>query len=369
MQTGEVYVPARYYARLTALLQADGAEVECLLQSSGLSIAQLNEAEAQIRFSRVDHLLQQLPRFTTRTDLPFETGRRLTASAHSFVGFGMLSSATVDEALRFEARYFALVMPSFTMRYSSARDHADLLFTPRIAMSHLCLFFHLEAIALAALREVSDLNGGRLPPCTLHCGYPEPAHVARYHRELGNVAIRFESGAPASVRLRIAEDPRALRMNMADSHALQVAEVRCRALIQRAADGGRFADWVTMTLREVSDALPTLDELAASLNLSRRTINRYLAREGTSFRALAGEIQHQIACERLTAKGMSVTEVAYSLGFSDASNFSRAFRDRAGCSPGQYRKRRPSRSPGAFDALQGDTHIDAAPGEMRKHPR
>lgn len=338
MQAADVHVPARYYARVAALLQAEGLDVDSLLRPLGLSMAQLSEPEAQIRFTLIDRLLQQVAVASERTDLAFETGRRLTASSHSFVGFGMLSSATVDEALRFEARYFGLVMPSFRMRYHGAADHADMLVTPQVAMSHICLVFHLEAIALAALREVSDLNGGTLPRCILDCSFPEPAHARRYERELGDVSVRFESGPTSSVRLRICQDPRSLRLEMADSHALQVAEARCRALVQRAADGGRFADWVAMTLREVSDALPSLEELSASLNLSRRTVNRYLAREGTSFRALAGDIQHQIACERLADKGMSVTEVAYSLGFNDASNFSRAFRDRAGCSPGEYQR-------------------------------
>lgn len=344
MQAADVSVPARYYVRMAALLQAEGMDVERLLQPLGLSMSQLSEPEAQVRFTLIDRLLQQVVRASERSDLAFETGRRLTASSHSFVGFGMLSSATVDEALRFEARYFGLVMPSFQLRYRAAADHAELLLTPRVAMSHICLVFHLEAIALAALREISDLNGGTLPRCLLDCAFPEPVHARRYERELGDVSVRFESGPSASIRLRICENPRSLRLEMADSHALQVAEARCRALVQRAADGGRFADWVAMTLREVSDALPSLDELAASLNLSRRTVNRYLAREGTSFRALAGAIQHQIACERLADKGMSVTEVAYSLGFSDASNFSRAFRDRAGCSPGDYQHRYRSRA-------------------------
>jgi AraC-like DNA-binding protein len=76
------------------------------------------------------------------------------------------------------------------------------------------------------------------------------------------------------------------------------------------------------------------------LNLSKRTLNRYLEREGTSYRELSGRIQHQLACERLASGTMSVTEVAYSLGFSDSSNFARAFKAHAGHSPGEYRRRK-----------------------------
>jgi len=337
----DVYIPARYFVRLQAVLEADGIDTEALLRPLNISAAGLKEPDAVIRSSHIDQLLQQVVKISRRTDLAFEVGSHATANSHSFVGFGMLSSASVDEALRFEARYFQLVMPSFAMRYSSGPSHAEMLFTPKISMSHTCLVFHLEGMALAALREISDLMGGERPVCQLDCGFPEPAHVDRYQRELAGVRVRFGYGSPSSVKLRICADPRALRIKLQDKNALDAAEARCRALIERAAKAGRFADWVAMTLREVSDALPTLDELAASINLSRRTMNRYLAREGTSFREISVRVQHELARERLTERGMSVTEVAYSLGFDNPANFSRAFRNREGCSPGQYQRRVP----------------------------
>jgi AraC-like DNA-binding protein len=251
----------------------------------------------------------------------------------------MLNSANLDQALRFEAQYFRLVMPSFRMRYSSGPDFGEMLFTPLVAMSHLSLAFHLEAIGTAALREVADLTGDRRPPCRLDLSIPEPPHLRRYQRELRDVRVRFGADTTPSVRLRLLADPRALRLAMADDHARRLAEERCRILVHQTAKGGHFADWVAMTLREVAEGLPSLDEMAALLNISKRTLNRYLEREGTSFRELAGRIQHELACERLAGGGMSVTEVAYSLGFKDRSNFGRAFRVRAGYTPGRHAAR------------------------------
>jgi AraC-like DNA-binding protein len=272
-----------------------------------------------------------------RTDLGFELGKLLSANSHSFVGFGMLNSATLDEALRFEAQYFRLVMPSFSMRYARGPDYGEMQFRPRVAMSHESLSFHLEAIGMAALREVRDLTGDRRPPCRLDISIPEPPHLHRYQKELRGVPVRFEASVLPCVSLRVMGNPEALKLDMADSHARRVAEDRCRSLVQRVTDGRRFADWVAMTLREVADGLPSQEELAGQLNLSTRTLHRYLEREGTSFRELTGRIQHEIACERL-GSGMSANEVAYSLGFVDPSNFSRAFRTRAGYSPGRHRK-------------------------------
>ena len=336
MEKSELLVPARYYARVSEVVARDGVDFPALLRQLRLAPSLLTRPDAMIRVSQADRLVQRVYAASGRSDLAFELGKLLSASAHGFVGFGMLNSDNLDQALRFEAQYFRLVMPSFRMRYSSGPDHGELLFTPVAAMSHLCLAFHLEAIGTAALREVADLTGDRRPPCRLDLSIPEPPHAQRY-QELRDVRVRFGVDASPCVRLRLLGDPRALRLQMADSSARRVAEERCRALVQQAASGGRFADWVAMTLREVSDGLPSLEEMAAMLNISKRTLNRYLAREGTSFRALSGRIQHELACERLRGGGMSVTQVAYSLGFSDRSNFGRAFKARAGHSPGKQR--------------------------------
>lgn len=331
----DLLVPARYYARLLELLARERIDFTALLSELRLPMSQLMQPDATIKFSQVDRLLTRVNERIQRSDIAFDLGKLLSASAHSFVGFGMLNSETLDQALRFEAQYFRLIMPSFRMRYLSGPDFGEMQFTPIIAMSHVCLSFHLEAIGMAALREVSDLSGDRRPPCRLYLSIPEPPHAARY-RELRDLGVSFGADALPGVRLRLLDDPRALPVAMADANARQLAEARCRALVQQVTDSRRFADWVAMTLREVGEGLPSLAELAATLNISPRTLNRYLEREGTSFRALVGRVQHELACERLAAGTMSVTEVAYSLGFTDSSNFARAFRAREGCSPSDY---------------------------------
>lgn len=336
MAKPDLLVPARYYARTAQLLARDRIDLAEVLRGLRIPVSALTQPDALLRFTQADRLLVRVAELGARSDIAFDLGKLLTASAHSFVGFGMLNSETLDQALRFEAQYFRLVMPSFRMRYSSGPDYGELYFTPTVAMSRICLAFHIEAIALAALREISDLTGDQRPACRLDLSIPEPLHVSRY-RELRDVRTTFGAELVPGVRLRLLGDPRAHPLAMADAHARQVAEARCRALVQQVTGERQFADWVAMALREVSEALPTLAELAAILNLSPRTLNRYLEREGTSFRELAGRIQHELACERLAT--MSVTEAAYSLGFTDTSNFARAFRARAGCSPSEHRER------------------------------
>lgn len=66
--------------------------------------------------------------------------------------------------------------------------------------------------------------------------------------------------------------------------------------------------------------------IASELELSSRTLDRELARRGTSFRCLLDDLRRELAEEYLREGGHTLCEIACHLGYSDAANFSRAFR-------------------------------------------
>ncbi len=342
----DIEVPARYYVRLGEMLtpgRADRGELFC---KARIGARALEQPDALLRHSQVERLVRLAGELSGRTDLGFELGKTLTMSAHSLVGFGMLSSPDIDSSLRFVARFFRLVMPSFSMRYAR-RPHggADAYFAPVIGMSPACLAFHLEAIATSAHREIREMCGN-LPQYEIRLSVPEPPHARRY-ADLKGVRWLFGATPHPGVHLSFDFDLREYRLAMADGNALQMAEARCRALLGAVAAEGSFSDWTAMMLREAANGLPTLGDLAAMLNLSTRTLARHLAREGNGFRALAARAKHDLACERLLGGKMGITGVAHSLGYDDAANFTRAFRAESGCSPSEFLRRAAQAGPAA----------------------
>lgn len=335
MANSALMVPARYYARLADVLAGEGIHIAQVFRALRLKMNLLTEPDALMSWSRVELLLAELRKRTGRTDLGFELGKLLSVSAHSFVGFAMLNNPNVGQALYFVARYFRLVMPSFRLRYRGDREFGELQFSATTAMSHESLMFHLEAIGMAAVREVRDLSSDRRLEMRLDLAMPPPLHAKRY-RQIPNLDTHFHAEFTASVRLRVYADLNSIPLVAADPNALKVAEERCRLLIQKVTTVGRFGDFIAMTLREAGEGLPSQGEVAAMLNISKRTLNRYLEREKTSFREITRAVQHGLAKERLAEGNMSVTEIAYSLGFSDVANFTRAFRQLEGCSPSQF---------------------------------
>lgn len=338
MSTRDLLVPSRYYRRLDDILGRHGVALQSVLERMQLPADAFDAPDGTVRHSQVERVIRLAEHLSGRTDLGFDLGPLLSLSTHSIVGFGMLTSPTADDAIRFVARYFRLVMPSFKLRYICKPDRGELHFTPTIAMSHQCLAFHLEAIALAALRDVKDLTSGNPPPCRLLFSIDEPRHRHRYE-SLADTQTLFAALSEPGITLIVGTDLRSVQLPMSDANALNVAEERCQLKLNQLTGERRYSEWVMMTLREVGNGGPSQDEMAKLLNLSARTLNRYLQREGSSFRSLAAQVHHELACQRLLGGTQSVTEIAYSLGYTCTSNFTRAFRGRAGCSPTDFRQR------------------------------
>ena len=99
---------------------------------------------------------------------------------------------------------------------------------------------------------------------------------------------------------------------------------------------------ITHRIREIlgddfRDELPSFEELTGLLNMSARTLRRRLEKEGTSYQRIKDNARRDVAITLLSREGLTVSEVAERVGFSDPSAFHRSFKKWTGQSPGSYR--------------------------------
>jgi len=81
-----------------------------------------------------------------------------------------------------------------------------------------------------------------------------------------------------------------------------------------------------------------VEALARSCGLSVRTLQRRLNDGGLSYSELLDDVRHRLALNLLATEAPVMTEIAFSLGYSDVSAFNHAFRRWEGTTPGAWRK-------------------------------
>lgn len=350
--TMETRVPARYYARFCDVLESLGTRTAPLLDASGIDAIRLRDPQGTLSLAQVEALFEAATRATGRSDLALELGHTLKLTSHVAVSHAILSSPTAGHAMHLLARYFRLILPIFRMNYGvDDRRQVTLTLEPTQAMSHACLAFHLELVAIAVHWGLRELLEGQVPSYDVYYSLEPPPHLDRY-AELPELRPHFGWRSRPGLRIQWPPETAGRALGMADSAALELAEQRCNELVANARRSGDVAGWVTMMLREASGGLPALSELADTLNLSPRTLDRYLKKEGVSFRALHKQVRQSRACAMLADNTLSVTEIALELGYTDASNFASAFRREAGCAPTVWRERQQLSEPADAYAVE-----------------
>jgi AraC-like DNA-binding protein len=94
----------------------------------------------------------------------------------------------------------------------------------------------------------------------------------------------------------------------------------------------------------LSEMLPagqsSIEEAATRLSMSKRSLQRRLAEEASSYQEVLNATRRELAHAYLARSSASQGEIAYLLGFQDGNSFIRAFRGWTGQTPGEYRMSR-----------------------------
>jgi AraC-like DNA-binding protein len=251
------------------------------------------------------------------------------------LGFAFLTSPTFGHFVRLAVSYQRLIQPFFSLSLERRDGRVDLVYLPAAPMQHRSMRILEEAIAVTNHVGFVAMLGDKLPSYDVWMSIERPAHAGRY-RELSPARVHFADAVPG---LRISLDAALLEapLAMANRRAMQAAEQRCKALLRQTQARRSWSEWCRMMLRESGDSRPTLDQLAGFVNISPRTLARYLESEDTSFRDLSLEVRTERARELLAEGQLSVTQIAYRLGYTDVASFVRSFRRQTGRTPGSLR--------------------------------
>lgn len=327
-------LPGRYYLRLLALAGVESGPESNWVRALGLSDAELNDPLATVSLDAVERTLARLRRRGLAPEFGLELGRAIQPEEHHILGHALLQARTIEAALQLAARYFALLSPGFRLRLQRGPATCRVEIIPWLGFSTEALRLHLDVVLAALWRMLHALSGASLPAAEVRVSWDRPDYATRY-AALRPWRIRFGAAPRPGFELDLAATWLRTPRPEADSIRLDAAEARCRDLINSARRSARLADWTSMML-EAGSSQPSIQELAELAGMSVRTLRRHLEREGHAFRDISLAARMRRA-ESALLRGLPVGEVTQLCGYSDASNFSRAFRRRFGHPPSSTR--------------------------------
>ncbi|WP_448094326.1 AraC family transcriptional regulator [Pseudomonas lini] len=313
--------------------KAEGLSSEALLAGSGISAADLSRADTRITTNQ--EMLVCANAVALRRDIGLELGRRMHVSSYGMLGYALLTSATLGDALRLALHYPALLGTLFELSLEEEDERiwltaGDYRENPALAP------FNVEFCLVSMKVTCEDLLGHPLPLLGARFEHPAPDYQARY-AERFDCPLQFDAASNAfAFDKRWLEQP----LPLADAITHQAMAERCRK--QNTEFTGRQA-WlgrIRQLLAAQLNAAPGLEGLAEQMNCSARTLRRHLKDLGCSYQELLDELRFEQAKRMLCEDQLPIYRIAEALGFSETASFRHAFVRWSGVAPSQFRPHR-----------------------------
>ena len=324
---------ATAWLMLLRLVELHGIDPQQFLRELGVRPEILRDVQARLPSRLVDLAFAKAAALIPDPAFALRAAECWHPSNLGTMGYAWLSSRTLHTGLKRLERFARILGEKFSyhvieepgglrLRYDHGRGEAPI--------GHLITDF-----TLAILLDMCRTNfGNQLTIAELHLRRPEPANPAPW-REFFGCAIQFDA----------AEDSFLLDHATADkplpSANIPLANTFDAILTKQLAEF--FQDDIlsrskVYLLRELTSGPPPAQQTAMALGMSQRTLQRKLGESGLTYQAMLDETRHELARRYLDDRSKTVTEIAFLLGFSEQSAFTRAFRRWSGMAPSAYRE-------------------------------
>ena len=165
--------------------------------------------------------------------------------------------------------------------------------------------------------------------------YPEPENIGDYERVFG-CPVEFSQPKNA---MQLSVDYLDKQLPNADPLAKAFYEAQSASMSEALKQPFSYREVTRERLRRKTP-IPSLEQVAESLNMTGRTLQRKLQEEDTRFSELLQNVRCERAQEYLMDNQRRIEAIADALGFMDAAAFSHAFKKWVGLSPRHWRESR-----------------------------
>lgn len=310
-----------------------GANPAQIMEEAGLGPEDFANPETRIPLKKEQQVWRAIIKQTGREDIGLICGHNLPIRVASVIGYVMMNAPTIAIAIQKMCAYQKLVGNSMGMDYAIDGSHyyvKVLMWTDWVEE----LRFTMDVMMAAIVSWTANNTINNVRPLEVGFGYQKPKNYLDYER-------MFE---PAPVSWGLEESYVAYTLEQMNSRVISANpalfdhfDQMTRRVLEKLDNDKKISYEVKQLIIEILKRdVPTLDLVAQRLVLSKRSLQTKLKQEGHSFQNLLNEARKELAQQYLKTKQVNKSEIAYLLGFSEVSVFSRNFKKWTGMTPTEY---------------------------------
>ncbi|MEW6996988.1 AraC family transcriptional regulator ligand-binding domain-containing protein [Colwelliaceae bacterium BS250] len=330
-----IYVSASYMLMMLPLLDENDIDQIRFFADEGVEVARLADIGYQIPNKVSCALWQKLMDLTKDENIGIKAGRFASPRIFNILGPSMMLTRTPLEGMETMFRFFRLFSNAARMYLvrikAGYRLQINVLTNLGVPQANIDAFFS------AFITICRQHYGDDFSPVSVKVPYTELTNKP-YFQRFFRCPVEFSAD-----KLEMVFDKEMLERNvsnMTNFGAGQLPTVSTRALKEglNKIDKHHLIDQVKILVKQnlATDAASIIN-IAERLHMSERTLQRRLASQQYNFRQLTEDCRQEIAMDYVPNSDLSLTDISHLLGFSNYTNFARAFKRWTGLSPKSYK--------------------------------
>jgi AraC-like DNA-binding protein len=353
----EKVYPIVKIAQVVDALKETGVPPVESLRGSCISEDQLYCAASRVSLDQVVEVYRNAVRLAPDARFAYQTGLRFHISTYNMYGFALLSSTDFRRTMQLAMQYHQLATPLAEIGFKEIKGKGvwtiDPLPHPAVDSGLYRFIVEIQFGHMVSMHR--DFMGAAFAPSELHVTFGKPSAVEAYVEPL-SCKMFF-----AQAKNRLVFDacwlntPATLGNSITNHTVIAMCDALLEELELRSGLAGRVRDVLLSSIGHDT----SLASVSERLKIPQRTLRRRLREEGTSFREIAEHLRMQLAIKYLRDTDLTVEDIAFALGFSDAANFRHSFHRWTGKSPNQSRTGFDNRSPPPTGAAR-TTYVNSA---------
>ena len=336
----EATIHGGWVLTLIRVIESYGCDADSILTETGLGDRSKINTLDRIPFVLSEPLWNLAVEKTGDPCIGLEMHKFFSPTTFHALGIALLSSNSLKDALQRLARYgkvlgsagektFTEISNCYCFRLTPMRDPQGL---PVPSFPSMDGFF---AVMLSICRQLynDDFN-----PLKVELIRPKPVRNSQRFEEYFRAPVDF-TAQDNCIYFDKSEIDAPLESGDGEL-VLQLEKLLSKRLASYEHSSQNIIELVKSHLVTLlPNGTPSESAIADKMNISKRTLQRKLKDEDCSFRSLLADTRESLACHHLKNLDIPVNEISFLLGYSEETNFSRAFKRWTGMTPSDYRQK------------------------------
>ncbi|NQU65554.1 MAG: AraC family transcriptional regulator [SAR324 cluster bacterium] len=302
-----------------------------LEETLGLTHAQLMEPDRRIPFISHYAMINKGIELTEPA-IGLKIGNEITPERMGMVGHILQNCNHLEEACHQIIRYFKLFFEMVDWKVEKRRKSIAFIYS--VKNPKFYMRYGAEIMLSAALTLMRSLTSTDFIPDEIRFRFEKPEYYSDY-RKIFRTQIKFDQNEDA---ILLSQNQFKLPIPGGQSFIKDILLKHADDLLDKAGDSETIKKQVQkLVYTELANGEVDIVLISEKLQISRWTLTRKLKDEGTTFKQLLQDSREKLAKVYLKKQAESVTEIAFLLGYSEASAFQRAFKKWVGETPLEYR--------------------------------